>query len=502
MSHRLVIVSHRAPVRRGGDVAGLPPMADIALADSNTATPTLWFGWSGRLSQDPTSVVSIRRQGALTCVGVDLSTSQYEGHLTGFSHSTLWPVFHEMPVRMRFHADDLALYRAVNGMFAARLAPLLRGGDKIWIHDYPLLPLGWMLRQCGMEAPLGFYLHIPFPAAETLWALPWRRKLAEDLAAYDFIGFQSRRDLENFHAFMRCARLNLPVRGTDSRLYREPAAEVLPVGIATRTTMAAAGSAEAQEQAARFARCLTGRTMIIGADRLDYTKGLLERLHGYERLLAANRDLHGKIGFIQITTPSRSLVPGYLELREAQKGLGQQINDRFGTQGWMPFYDIYGALAPSSLAALYRNARAGLFTPLRDGASLMAKEYVAAQNPADPGMLVLSRQSGAADHLAEAVLVDPSDPADIAKGVREALRMPLGERQERWRRMIVKLLHHDAAQWHHGFVDALGRAQRLNKAIGDAAVEPACAALGISMQPRTGALAATTVSAPCPETAS
>jgi trehalose 6-phosphate synthase len=460
MSGRLVVVSHRSPVR-GDSAAGLPAMADLAVAEGDAGSPVLWFGWSGRISQDPTSVVSIRRDGALTCVGVDLSASQYEGHLTGFSHSTLWPAFHDMPDRIRFHADDLALYRGVNGMLAARLAPLLRGGDRLWIHDYPLLPMGWMLRQCGVEAPLGFYLHVPFPSAETLLALPWRRKLADDLSAYDFIGLQTCRDLANFREFMRRARSSIATRRGDSRQQRQPVAEVLPVGIATRATMAMADSAETCEQAVRFSRCLRDRMVIVGSERLDYTKGLLERLHGYECLLNRHPSLHSQVTLVQVTTPSRSVVPGYLELRDAQKTFGQQINERFGRRGWMPLYDIYGSLSANSLAALYRGSRIGLFTPLRDGASLMARKYVASQNPMDPGVLVLSRHAGAAEQLTEALLVDPSDSEQIADALHQALTMPLSERQDRWRRMMVKLLHHDVLRWHYSFVDALSQAHRL-----------------------------------------
>ncbi len=482
MSGRLVVVSHRSPVQDGSSAAGLAAMADIAVAEGDAGAPVLWFGWSGRISQDPTSVVSIRRDRALTCVGVDLSASQYEGHLTGFSHSTLWPAFHDMPDRIRFHADDLALYRAVNGMLAARLAPLLRAGDRLWIHDYHLLPMGWMLRQCGVDAPLGFYLHVPFPSMDTLLDLPWRRKLAEDLSAYDFVGLQTRRDLLNFREFMRRARSAIATRRDDNRLQRQPRAAVLPVGIATRATMAAADSAETKEQSVRFSRCLRDRTVIVGSERLDYTKGLLERLHGYERLLSRRPHLHEQVSLVQVTAPSRSVVPGYLELREAQKTYGQQINDRFGARGWMPLYDIYGSLSATSLAALYRGARVGLFTPLRDGASLMAKKYVASQDPRDPGVLVLSRHAGAAEQLTEALLVDPSDPDQIADAIHQALELPLGERQDRWRRMMVKLLHHDALQWHSGFVDALCQAHRLAGARDEAALE-AFAVPGLTDQP-------------------
>lgn len=461
MPGRLVIVSHRAPLHLGAKAGSLPAMAGIDL-EADHAGPALWFGWSGRITPNPDEVVSVRRQGSLTCVGIDLSTSQYEGHLNGFANGTLWPLFHDLTQRFHFNPDDLAVYRAVNGQFAARLAPMLRPDDRIWIHDYHLIPLGWMLRQSGVRAPIGFYLHVPFPAADALLAVPWRRKLTEDLAAYDFVGVQTRRDQANFQDFMRRGRRGMAAkRAGAGRLAPLPAAEVLPVGIATQKAMASAASLDAGEQAVRFSHCLRNRMIIIGADRLDHTKGLLERLRGYDRLLAETPELQRQVCFVQVTAPSRSLVPGYLELRMEQKAAAQRINERFASPGWMPVYDVYGSLGSDAVASLFRASRVGLFTPLRDGVNLAAKEFVAAQDPADPGVLVLSRFAGAADMLTEALLVDPGDPGQIASAVRTALAMPLGERQDRWRRKIVKLLHNDALHWHHSFLSGLSRAHRL-----------------------------------------
>ncbi len=459
MSGRLVIVSHRVPLHAGAEASGIPAMAGVDLSE-HEGEPALWFGWSGRISQVPHSVISIRRERTLTRVGIDLNASQYEGHLNGFANGTLWPLFHDLTARARFNPDDLAVYRAVNGLFAARLTPMLRPDDRIWIHDYHLIPLGWMLRQAGIRAAIGFYLHVPFPPADTLLAVPWRRKLAEDLAAYDFVGVQTRRDQANFHEFMRRARRGLAAKWVGSRPAALPVAEVLPVSIATRKAMAAAASPDAGEQAVRFSHCLNSRRIIIGADRLDYTKGLIERFRGYERLLAETPELHRQVSLVQVTAPSRSLVPGYLELRAEQKALAQRINERFSTPGWMPVYDVYGSLGAGALASLFRASRVGLMTPVRDGINLTAKEFVAAQDPADPGVLVLSRFAGAAEMLSEALLVDTADPGRVADAVRTALAMKLGERQDRWRRMIVKLLHNDAQWWHHSFLSGLSQAHR------------------------------------------
>lgn len=454
MAERLVIVSNRVPVSAAA-CAGVVEHAPDLRRDERV----LWFGWSGRLSDDG-DVHAIPASGfanAVSFAAVDLSESQYEGYLNGFANGTLWPLFHDMPERIRFHADDLVSYRAVNAHFAARLAPLLRPGDRIWIHDYHLIPLAWLLRQRGISSPIGLFLHVPFPSPQGLLAWPWQRKLTSDFAAYDLIGFQTQRDERNFAAFMRASA---PARARSGDARTVPATGVFPTGIHTRAHMAAAASAETATRAQRLGHALAGRPLIISADRLDYTKGLIERLHAYERLLDESHEFRGASAFVQVTAPSRPLVPGYLELRIEQQAAVERINGRHLTRGWMPVLDIYAKLPQRSLAALYRLGRVGLATPLRDGVSLVAKEYVASQDPRDPGILVLSRFAGAAELLSDAIIVDPSDVAQMTQALRTALHMPLDERQDRWRRMIVKLLHHDAVQWHQGFVAALAQAHK------------------------------------------
>lgn len=459
MTSRLVVVSNRVPLPSNKAASEGPTAAlRAALDDGRDESNTLWFGWSGRISENAHSVVSLWPSRAMKFVGIDLNEIQYEGYLNGFSNSTLWPLLHEISDQVRFHPDDLALYRAVNGLFAARLLPMLRPDDRIWVQDYHLIPLGWMLRQAGVTAPLGFFLHTPFPPASALLAFPWHKKLAEDLAAYDLIGFQSRRDLRNFEDFMRQVRR----ADSSSRTPLVPTTGVFPLGVHTRSLMAGSSSVDVEGRIERLTRCLRTRQLVVSADRLDYTKGLIERCQAYERLLDDAPEFRGNSSMVQITAPSRPLVPGYIELRMEQQTAIQRINTRFFDMGWMPILDIYSNLPARSVAALYRLGRVGLATPLRDGVNLAAKEYVAAQNPQDPGVLVLSRNAGAAELMTEALLVDPRDIGQMAGAIRDAFRMSLDERQDRWRRMIVKLLHHDALQWNHGFLCALSQAHRVN----------------------------------------
>jgi trehalose 6-phosphate synthase len=446
MAERLVVVSNRVPLS-----AQAARTWDAVPEAGDGPGRVLWFGWSGRLSHEPEAyaMASPGFDGALNFVGVDLTQNQYEGYLNGFANGTLWPLFHDMPDRIRFHADELAYYRAVNSHFAERLAPLLRPDDRIWIHDYHLIPMACLLRQCGVTNPIGLFLHVPFPVPAGLLAWPWHKRVASDLAAYDLVGFQTKRDERNFEAFMRAGGPHtLPTTG------------VFPAGLPTRLHMASAASADSTARVQRLGQASHGRALIVSADRLDYTKGLIERLRAYERLLDESHAYRGTCALVQITAPSRPLVSGYLELRQAQQAVVEEINGRYLTRGWMPVMDIYARLPQGSLAALYRLGRVGLATPLRDGINLAAKEFVAAQDPRDPGALVLSRHAGAAELLTEATLVDPQDIGQVAQALRDALRMPLHERQDRWRRMIVKLLHHDAAQWHRSYVAALAHAYR------------------------------------------
>lgn len=471
MAERLVIVSNRVPLVAAD--AGAHPLSVVGGQDERV----LWFGWSGRLSDDPASYAMPARAigAAMNFVGVDLSASHYEGHLNGFANGTLWPLFHDMPDRIRFHAEDLAFYRTVNAQFAASLVPLLRPDDRIWIHDYHLIPLASLLRQAGVKTPIGLFLHVPFPSPCGFLAWPWHKKFVSDFAAYDLIGFQTHRDEQNFDEFMRAAagRMCTGSRAAGPRAI--PATGVFPVGLHTRLHMASAAAPETTAHVRRLEQALRGRQMIISADRLDYTKGLLERLSAYERLLDEAHEYRCASTFVQVTMPSRPLVPGYLELRMEQQALVERINARYLTRGWMPVLDIFAKLPQGSLAALYRLGRVGLATPLRDGVNLAAKEYVAAQDPADPGALILSRFAGAAELLSEAVLVDPADAWQMTGALHAALRMPLAERQDRWRRMIVKLLHHDAVQWHQSYVAALAQAHRASVAkagVIDLAVSP------------------------------
>jgi trehalose 6-phosphate synthase len=485
MPDRLVIVRNRLPTPPGPDGGG---QSELDLAATEGRHAVLWFGWNGQVGSECSQRTSIARHGGTTYAGIDLSIEQFEGYLNGFANSTLWPLLHEMPDRVAYHADDLAVYRAVNARFAAQLRPLLLSNDLIWIQDYHLIPLGWMLRNAGVENPIGFSLHTPFPSARRLTKLPWQRKLAFDLAAYDLVGLQSDRDLWNCNEFLGGQHKDSARRRSSVPMGKLPSRGVHQRGIQTRSLMELASSHDVRSRTEKLASSLGNRRIIVGSDRLDYTNGLLPRLRAYEKLLDNAPECQGSVSLVQVTAPSRALVPGYLELRMDQSALADRINQRFVKPGWLPILDLYAKLPLVSKTALNRLGDVGIALPRRDGATLAAKEYLAAQDPNDPGVLVLSRHAGAAELLSDAILVDARDATATARAIAAALRMPLDERQDLWRRQIVKLLHNDAEHWHHNFVHALWRVRNVPTADVTSDAEVTASVSPIRVPYRHGAL--------------
>jgi trehalose 6-phosphate synthase len=450
MAERIVIVAGRLPPTGAVDAEG----AVAALAAGLGGRSALWFGWSGRISGDERAPVSSWSSPAACFAATDLTAGQHEAY-SGFARRTLWPALHGLRERIYFQPSDHAAHRAASGLLAARLKPLLRAEDVVWVVDHRLAPLARLLRQAGFRMPLGFVLQTPFPAFEPAAPAPWLAELVADLSAYDLVGFQTHRDERNFLQ----ARQGLRRSGGAVPLPRASATGVFPMAIPTRSAMALAESGEIQALTAKFGDNLGGQKLVVGVDRLDVTKGLVERFLAYERLLEESEDWRGRASLVQITTPPDELTGDAVALRAEQQGIAQRINERFASPGWLPVFDIYAGLPRRQLVALYRFARVGLVMPLRDGMGLAAKEFLAAQDPRDPAALVLSRASGASRLLGEALLADPGDAGQVARALRAALRMPLGERQDRWRRMIVKLLHHNAAEWCDRFLWALVRAR-------------------------------------------
>jgi len=368
----------------------------------------------------------------------------------------LWPVFHYRVNLAEYGRERWATYGRVNEMFAERLAPALKPDDILWVHDYHMIPLGAALRRLRVDNPIGFFLHIPFPAPEVLATLPVHEALVRALFAYDLVGFQTENDLQAFRDYVeREAGGWIGRDGTIHAYGRSVRAGSFPISIDTRLVAARAARAASTRRAARLRDSLSDQRLVIGVDRLDYTKGLVHRFDAVERLLETNPLYRRAVVVLQIAPPSREDVPEYQRIRAELDARIGRINGRFGEPDHLPVRYINRSFRQETLFGFYRASRVGLVTPLRDGMNLVAKEFVASQDPDDPGVLVLSRFAGAARELEAALIVNPFDVDQIADALHRALAMPVEERRDRYETMMAQLSAHDVHAWRDAFLDAL-----------------------------------------------
>lgn len=444
---RLVVVSNRLPL--GDNPSG---GLVVALQDTLRESGGVWAGFSGQVVDQPDDHLQDHPGAAFQRLSFDLSPQEHDEYYLGYSNSILWPVCHGRPNLMRIMPEYLDGYARVNARIARLLLPHLRPGDRIWVQDYHLFPLAAELRALGVTAPIGHFLHIPFPGPADCAALPNPMQLFEWLSHYDLVGFQTERDLGAFAESARQltdADQTGPMHFTLSgRAFR---AGVFPIGIDARAFMAEAQDAPDSDRM----RSLTGAQMMIGVDRLDYSKGLPQRFRAYQLLLEKIPDLHEKISFLQIAPPTRGEVDAYQDIREETEHLAGRINGQFATLNWTPIRFIHRPFPRPVLAGLYRQARIGLVTPLADGMNLVAKEYVAAQDPNDPGVLILSRFAGAAETMTEALIINPHDPNELAAAMAQAMRMSQAERRHRHAALLNGVLDHDIAWWSRAYLDQL-----------------------------------------------
>jgi trehalose 6-phosphate synthase len=452
---RLVVISNRvADIEKGAQSGGLA----VALGDALKQAGGLWFGWDGTIVPDGGPFdVAITRQSNVTIATLPLTQADYDEYYLGFSNKVLWPVCHYRLDLSNFESAFFEGYKRVNARFAARLIDLLQPGDVIWVHDYHLILLAAELRALGVTNRIGFFLHIPFPPPEMLQAIPVHDWLVEVLFQFDVLGFQTTTDVSNFRRFVE---EQLDGRVLDHRVRafnRTVYAESFPIGIDVEAFRATARTPAATKQIDSLNRRLSARTHIIGVDRLDYTKGLPERLKAFRRLLELYPEYQREksVTLMQIAPPTRIEVEAYANIRTELEGLSGAINGEFGDFDWTPVRYIHRTVERDTLAALFRGSQVGLVTPLRDGMNLVAKEYVAAQDESDPGVLILSRFAGAAEDLEEALLVNPYDIDDMARAMQVALRMPLDERQHRHAALLERVRARDVRAWRESFLDVL-----------------------------------------------
>ncbi len=451
---RLVVVSNRVPVpsAAGAQAGGLA----VALHSLMQQRGGLWFGWSGKVSDS----VEMRNvdDGAVRYATVDLTQEEHDRFYSEFSNGTLWPLLHSMPELMTYDRRNAQVYREVNDRFADLLSPLLRGGDMIWVHDYHLLALPSALRARGAAGPIGFFLHIPFPGTDMLSKVPEATALVRDLLAADLIGFQTENDARNFaEAAVRLAGAERSGANFLLAGGRRIRVGAFPVGIEPHEFAHTAQDAWPGASAERLRRSLSQQSLIIGVDRLDPTKGLLQRFAGFRRLLERSPEWHRRVTLLQIAAESRTDVAAYRDLRQSMEADAGNINSAFAEPDWTPLRLIARAVPRDTIAGYMRGAHVALVTPLRDGMNLVAKEFIAAQDPQDPGVLVLSRFAGAAEQLTSSLLVNPYDADEMADALDQALSMSLDERQRRWREGWDAIKDSSAIGWGRTFVAGLLR---------------------------------------------
>jgi trehalose 6-phosphate synthase len=456
---RLIVVSNRVnPPSAAGEetVGGLA----MALAAALREYSGLWFGWSGKTTPAFDGKLAMQTFDGVTTAVVDLEEIDLEEYYNGYANKTLWPLFHyrtDLAAYDRVYGEG---YSRVNRRFAETLAPLIEPDDLIWVHDYHLIPLARELRMLGVKNRIGFFLHVPWPAHQVFTTLPGHAQLAKAMFDYDLVGFQTAEYLQAFEEYALVeAHGSQPSPDTLRAFGRTLKVGAFPIGLDAAEFAQMLHSSRARRMRDLMTAATVFRHLVVGVDRLDYSKGLEERFVGFERFLADNPDMRRETLMLQIAPVSRESVEAYQEIRGRLDALSGRINGEFADVDWNPFRYVNKTYRRDELAGIYGAARVGLVTPLRDGMNLVAKEYVAAQNPEDPGVLILSRFAGAAGQLREALLINPNSPEEIADALKRALTMDKAERIRRWRALFDNVQREDVTAWRDAFVGALAGAK-------------------------------------------
>ncbi|MFZ5732792.1 MAG: alpha,alpha-trehalose-phosphate synthase (UDP-forming) [Pseudomonadota bacterium] len=451
----LVVVSNRVARAKanepmtGGLAAALLPVVEQSGA--------IWVGSSGRVRDGAAkdSFAEIESLGSGAIALLDLPAAHYGGYYEGFANSALWPALHSRSDLIRVSHEDYRSYREVNAFMAHALMRFRKPDTAFWIQDYHFLALGAELRALGVAQPIGFFLHTPWPSRDVINGVPNHRELIEAMLAYDLIGFQTEDDCRNFASYVKTdLGLDIEDNAVTSRHGKSRLA-AFPIGIDVDAFATNAARAMSHPEVARLRKSLEEKRLVIGVDRVDYSKGLVNRINAFDRMLDLKPALKRTVSLLQIATPSRGAIEAYDALQKELSRVVTEVNGRHGEVDWVPIRYLSKGFSQTMLAGFYRTAQVGLVTPLHDGMNLVAKEYVAAQNPVDPGVLVLSKFAGAANELDTALLVNPNDIDGMARAIAMALAMPAPERRLRWEAMMKKLRKGNIQQWSSGFIAAL-----------------------------------------------
>ena len=445
---RLVAVSNRTAIDPNARAGGL----SVALWDSLKETKGLWVGWSGKIKDFPSRKATKLSDDGVEFALCDMSKAQYEGFYLNYANSILWPLFHNRLDLVNFELHDFKPYHETNQQFAQAVREQASPQDFVWVHDYHFFLLAYELRKQSWSGQLGFFLHIPFPAPDVFRALPEAAMIGRALCDYDIIGLQTLTDVTNLKRFLMedCDAQDL---GGEQLLAfgRTLTIRHCPIGIDAGDFTKAATSAEAEKAKTKLGKFLGERKLIIGVDRMDYSKGLPQRFEAVSKLFDHFPETHGVTSFMQIAPPSRSIVDEYIQLRETLDGLCGRINGDYGDLDWIPIRYLARPYSRTEIAGLYQLSDVCLVTPLQDGMNLVAKEFIAAQNPNDPGVLILSQFAGAAEQMKEALIVNPYDTEMVAQTINQALNMPLEERKRRWNALHDNVAREDINWWRERF---------------------------------------------------
>ena len=467
MTTRLIIVSNRLPIAITKNEAGewqVKPSSGgliTALSPVVRERQGLWVGWSGSLEETELYELLAKEseEAGYTLKPVTLTKEEVEQYYVGFSNEILWPLFHDLQSRCNFDPAYWKVYEVVNRKFAQVVAKSTVSSDYIWVHDYHLMLLAKELRNIVPDRRIGFFLHTPFPPLDIYLKLPWRIQILRGLLEYDLIGFQTIRDRNNFlncvGALIRGLRFD--ARRQISRIKmpdRSVRVGVFPIGIDFEEFAREANDKMVVERAEQLGKAMRGCQIILGVDRLDYSKGIPQRLKAFRIALELFQDMRGKVALVQLVVPSREDIPEYQALRKDIERAVSDINGRFGDPFWTPIHYIFRSLERKELIAYYSAADIALITPLKDGMNLVAKEYCAA-NLGENAVLILSEFAGATHQLGtNALVVNPYDVEGVAEAIHRAFLMPTDERKARMRRLRNFIRKRDIFWWLNLFLKA------------------------------------------------
>jgi trehalose 6-phosphate synthase len=452
---RLIVVSNRVSAPKDAGESSTGGLA-AALSAALRRYDGIWFGWSGETTETFTGELKMEDRAGVTVALVDLEEQDVDEYYNGYANKTLWPLFHHRVDLTAYERSYGEGYERTNARFAEVLAPLIQDDDVIWIHDYHMIPLARDLRRLGVKNRIGFFLHTPWPVRQLLVTLPFHRRLVESLFDYDLLGFHTREWLDLFRDYVASEAGGRLVGNDGMEAFGKTVqGGVFPIGIDVDGFVAARDSALGQRTYDRMAASSAFRSMIVGVDRLDYSKGLEQRLLGFQQFLEDNPSMRGEVFLLQVTPISRDEVDTYQDLRARLDALAGHVNGAYADMDWAPVRYLNRTYRRDQLAGIYRAAKVGLVTPLRDGMNLVAKEYVAAQNPDDPGVLILSRFAGAAEELRDALIVNPFAREEVAQAIHRALTMSRDERIERWQSLMKAVRASDVSIWRDDFVRML-----------------------------------------------